>query len=122
MKLREIVKKPGYESYLCTVTATDGATCDVTRVLDGKIVKDVRLNATISESDGLVIVPKAESYVLITNIDCDKWFVSQFSAIEKILLNVGCDDRPVVFVPITFNQPEVAFELPAGRIMPHRDF
>jgi hypothetical protein len=38
--------------------------------------------------DGLVITPKTESYVSITSIDGDKWFVSQYSKIDGLTLNV----------------------------------
>ncbi len=87
--LREIVGQPGFDTYACKVTAVNGATCDVLRILDDKEIKEVRLNATIRESDGLVIAPKTDSVVLVTNIDGDKYFVSQFSEIEKITLNVA---------------------------------
>ncbi len=77
-----------FETYACTVTAVTGAMCDVQRILDEKEIKEVRLNATIQAAAGLLIVPKIGSVVLITNIDGDKNFVSQFSEIEKITLNV----------------------------------
>jgi hypothetical protein len=78
----------GYDTYAAKVTGITGATCTVERVLDGKKMSDVRLNATVEAADGLVIVPKIDSFVLVTNIDGDKWFVAQFSQIEKISLNV----------------------------------
>ena len=89
MMLRRIAGQSGYDTYACTVTAVDGATCTIERILDDKEIKNVRLNATIKTSDGLVIVPKIGSVVLVTNIDGDKYFVSQFSEIEKITLNVA---------------------------------
>jgi len=83
-KLRRLVEEPGYETYACRVTAVDGATCKVERIIDDKAVSDVRLNATVKLGDGLVVTPKVGSVVLITNIDGDKNFVSQFSEVEKV--------------------------------------
>jgi hypothetical protein len=78
----------GY-TYAAKVVSVAGAVCTVERLLDGKRMVEVRLNATINDSEGLVITPAAGSYVLVSCIDGDKWFVSQFSTIEKITLNVA---------------------------------
>lgn len=85
--IRMLVGKTAFTTYLCKVNSVDGATCEVERVMDGMIVKDVRLNAHIRENEGLVVIPKTDSYVLITDIDGDKWFVSQYSVIESITLD-----------------------------------
>jgi hypothetical protein len=76
-------------TYIAKVKAVEGAKCTVERVLDNKEIKDVRLNVTVNVDEGLVIVPVVDSYVLITNIDGDKWFASQFGAVEKIVLNMS---------------------------------
>ncbi len=86
--LRAIVSESEQTSYVCIVTAVNGATCDVKRIQNNKEIKEVRLNATLKENDGLVIIPKKDSTVLVTHIDGNKYFVSQFSEIEKITLNV----------------------------------
>jgi hypothetical protein len=78
----------GFATYAARVVSVSAAVCTVKRVLDDKEINDVRLNAVIKDSEGLVIAPTVDSYVLITSIDGDKWFVSQFSGIEKITLNV----------------------------------
>ena len=87
--IRGIIGEPQQNSHVCIVTAVNGATCDVKRILDDKEIKGVRLNATIKAADGLVIVPQKDTTVLVTNIDGDKYFVSQFSEVEKITLNVS---------------------------------
>ncbi len=91
--LQGIVGEPEQASYVCVVTAVSEATatCDVRRILDEKEIKKVRLNATLTQNDGLVILPKEKSTVLITHIDGDRYFVSQFSEIDKITLNVESD-------------------------------
>lgn len=87
--LRGIVGKTTFSTYLCKVKSVNGATCDVTRIIDDMEIKEVRINSTITENEGLIIRPKKNSYVLITDIDGDKWFVSQFSEIESITLDVN---------------------------------
>jgi len=72
----------------------NGATCDVVRAIDDMEIKDVRINSTITENEGLVIAPKVNSYVLITDIDGDKWFVSQYSQIDSITLDV--DNKMII--------------------------
>ncbi|MDR1544847.1 MAG: hypothetical protein LBS50_10690 [Prevotellaceae bacterium] len=85
--IQAIVGAADYSTFAAKVTAIDGATCDVERVKDDKVFKGVRLNAHITADSGLVIVPTADSYVLVTEIDGDKWFVSQFSEIDKITID-----------------------------------
>jgi hypothetical protein len=86
--IRDIAGKKDPATYICRVTSVNGASCDVVRVGDEKQIRDVRLNATILEGDGLVITPVVDSVALVTTIDGYKWFVSQYSEIEKIILNV----------------------------------
>ena len=88
-RIRQITGGKTFDTFAAKVTAVSDATCTVERILDDKEIKNVRLNATIKADDGLVIAPKVGSVVLITNIDGDKCFVSQFSEIEKVTLNVA---------------------------------
>ncbi|MDR1729947.1 MAG: hypothetical protein LBR52_04725 [Prevotellaceae bacterium] len=104
--MRGIIGEPNQDSHICIITAVDGVTCDVKRIIDGKEIKRVRLNATIKASDGLVIVPKTCSAVLVTKIDSNKYFVSQFSEIEKIILNVTDHVEVNAANTITFNSGE----------------
>lgn len=92
--IRKIVGKTNFSTYLCKVKIVNGATCDVVRAIDDMEIKDVRINSTITENEGLVIAPKVNSYVLITDIDGDKWFVSQYSQIDSITLDV--DNKIVI--------------------------
>ena len=94
LKIRKSIKELAgatdlrFETYAAIVTSVNGATCNAKRVLDDKIVERVRLNANVQEEKGLIIVPKVGSDVLITNIDGGASFVSQYSEIKKIELNV----------------------------------
>ncbi|MDD4395694.1 MAG: hypothetical protein PHQ33_07400 [Bacteroidales bacterium] len=92
--IRGIVGKTAFSTYLCRVKCVEGATCTVVREMDEMEIKEVRINATITENQGLVIAPKVNSYVLITDIDGDKWFVSQFSEIDKI--TIDCENDIVI--------------------------
>lgn len=88
-KLRAIVGKEPFGTYLAKVTKVDSseAVCTVERVFDGMVIEDVKLNATITKDEGIVISPKQNSFVLITSIDGLNWFVSQYSAIDKITVD-----------------------------------
>ena len=83
-----------FETFVCEVKSVDGATCTVTRVLDGLEIADVRLNCHITENEGIVVTPKINSFVLVTNIDGRQHFVSQCSKVEKITIN--CDTKIVI--------------------------
>lgn len=87
--LRSIVGKKPFSTYLATVTkvSEQEAVCTVKRVIDDMEIKDVKLNATITNNDGMVICPKKDSAVLITSIDGANWFVSQYSTIDKITID-----------------------------------
>jgi hypothetical protein len=89
--IRQIVGTGDYYTFAAQVNSIDGATCKVERVLDGKEFDGVRLNAHITVDSGLVTVPKTNSYVLVTEIDGDKWFVSQFSEIDKITIDIDSE-------------------------------
>lgn len=87
--LREIVGTKSFDTWICKVTTVSEAGCEVERVFDKLKIKNVRLNATVKDNEGLIIYPTKNSYVLVTNIDNDKYFVSQFSQIEKITIDVN---------------------------------
>ncbi|HPX59820.1 MAG TPA: hypothetical protein PLL02_05250 [Bacteroidales bacterium] len=89
--LRKIVGTQAFDTWICKVVDVSEVSCVVERVFDNLQIKNVRLNATVKSNDGLVIYPKKDSYVLVTTIDNEKYFVSQFSEIEKITLDVTED-------------------------------
>lgn len=80
-----------FETFVCEVKSVDGATCTVTRVFDGLEIADVRLNCHITENEGIVVTPKVNSFVLVTNIDGRQHFVSQCSEVEKITIDCNGD-------------------------------
>ena len=85
--LRAIVGKEPFQTYVAKVVSVEGAKCTVLRVFDDMEIKEVRLNCSTTENEGVVIVPKKDSHVLITSIDGLYWFVSQYSAIDKITVD-----------------------------------
>ena len=89
--LRGIVGKSPFNPDLATVkeVSENEAVCTVKRVLDDMEIKDVKLNATITNNEGVVIRPKKDSAVLITSIDGANWFVSQYSDIDKITIDAN---------------------------------
>ncbi|MBQ9435483.1 MAG: hypothetical protein IJU33_05080 [Bacteroidales bacterium] len=68
--------------------SVDGCYCDVQPV-DGALLKKVRLNAFEDPDKGLLIVPEDDSYVIVTMLSETDAFVSMFSAIKDIVLNVS---------------------------------
>ena len=68
--------------------SVDGCYCDVQPV-DGALLKKVRLNAFDDPDKGLLIVPEDDSYVIVTMLSETDAFVSMFSAIKDIVLNVS---------------------------------
>lgn len=86
--LRRIVgtETKQFDTFVCHVNSVNGATCEVKRLLDDKIIPDVRLNCSSDASHGIVVVPKVGSAVLVTSIADDDNFVAQFSEIDKITI------------------------------------
>lgn len=85
--LRDIVGKEPFPTFVAKVMKVDGAKCTVQRLFDDMEIEDVRLNCSTTENEGVVIVPKRDSMVLITSIDGRYWFVSQCSEVEKITID-----------------------------------
>ena len=77
------------QTYLCKVTEISGKTCRVIRVIDDKVIPRVRLNATIrtTPKEELLIIPKIDSLVLVTDLEGGDYFISQYSQIDKINLD-----------------------------------
>lgn len=95
-KLRAIIGKEPFATYLAKVDSVDSdeASCTVERIFDGMVIENVKLNATITKNEGIVIAPKQDSHVLITSIDGLNWFVSQYSAIDGITID---SESPIIF-------------------------
>ncbi len=89
--IRKLAGTGTFDTFVCTVKSVDGATCTVTRGLDGLEIADVRLNCHIAENEGIVVTPKVNSFVLVTNIDGRQHFVSQCSEVEKITIDCNGD-------------------------------
>ncbi|MBP5709735.1 MAG: hypothetical protein J6W84_02025 [Bacteroidales bacterium] len=95
-KLRAIVGKEPFQTFVAKVTKVDGATCTVLRLFDDMELNKVRLNCHSTENEGVVIVPKTGSMVLITSIDGRCWFVSQCSKVEKITIDATASPDGIV--------------------------
>lgn len=95
-KLRAIVGKEPFQTFVAKVTKVDGATCTVQRLFDDMELDEVRLNCHSTENEGVVIVPETGSMVLITSIDGRCWFVSQCSKVEKITIDATASPNGIV--------------------------
>lgn len=82
--LRQIVGKPEQINIPCKVLKVEGSTCSVKHIRDEYIIEDVRLNASTENNEGIIVTPKVGSYVIISSIDGILYYVSMFSAIDKV--------------------------------------
>lgn len=88
--IREIANvQTTFNTIIGTVIAgsVDGIFCDV-KPLDGAELKKVRLNG---HTEGLIITPADDSFVFVTLLNENDAFVSKFSTIQKITLDVKED-------------------------------
>ena len=89
--LRDLAGSAPIETEVAKVLSTDGATCAVSRVRDGMVISPVRLNAISTSDKGVVVVPKTGTYVLVSRIGENGWFVSQCGEAERITIDVDTD-------------------------------
>lgn len=88
--LRELAGFAPIETEVAKVLSVDDAACKVSRVRDGMVIDKVRLNA-ITTSDKGVVVPKTGTYVLVSRMGENSWFVIQCGEAERITIDAGTD-------------------------------
>jgi len=76
----------------CKVDAVNGRTCDVTPISGDAPIKNVRLNTTVTGSQGILITPVVGKPVLVIMINRADAFVAMFSEIESITIDGGTND------------------------------
>lgn len=89
--LRELAGFAPIETEVAKVLSVDGAACKVSRVRDGMVIDKVRLNAITTSDKGVVVVPKTGTYVLVSRMGENGWFVSQCGEAERITIDAGTD-------------------------------
>ena len=89
--LRELAGFAPIETEVAKVLSVDGAACKVSRVRDGMVIDKVRLNAITTSDKGVVVVPKTGTYVLVTRMGENGWFVSQCGEAERITIDAGTE-------------------------------
>ena len=87
--LKAIMGKIPQNCFVAQVQKVDGATCTVVRQGDNLKIAGVRLNELSDESVGMVIKPKADSFVLVARIDDFNYYVSLYSEIDSV--DIQCD-------------------------------
>src|SRR5271167_2025217 len=73
----------------------DAYTVNIMRA-DGAVIKNVRLKASIQDLEqGIITIPKKESWVLATIIDGveTRAFISQFSEVERTFIRIKNDEN-----------------------------
>lgn len=78
-----------YTAYLARVKRVDGAQCTVERIQDGMVLEGVRMNASSLKDEGVLLIPKTGSHVLVGSMDGGRWSVMQCSELEGIVINGG---------------------------------
>ena len=85
--LRELAGFAPIETEVAKVLSVDGAACKVSRVRDGMVIDKVRLNAITTSDKGVLVVPKTGTYVLVSRMGENGWFVSQCGEAERITID-----------------------------------
>lgn len=87
--LKEITFSSDNKIHVCKVVAVSGAKCNAMPVDGTAEFTDVRLNAVTSGSAGIIITPAVDSIVVVNQISTVDSYISQFSEIEKIEIEIG---------------------------------
>lgn len=87
--LREITRSSDNKIHVCKVVSVTGAKCNAMPVDGTAEFTDVRLNAVTSGSAGIIITPAVDSIVVVNQISTVDSYISQFSEIEKIEIEIG---------------------------------
>ena len=89
----ELVKEQFYSQIGKAVNVdADKRTCDFEPISDIAKRGGVRLQSVISESKGFVLIPKEDSFIVVTFLNKSTGFVSLTSEIEKIHFEAGGED------------------------------
>lgn len=88
--IKELAKTndPKY-SVICKAIEIDEnkRVCDCEPINGEPTIFDVRLQSEKSQSKGLVLIPKKDSYVIVSFLSKNECFVSQFSELDKVLID-----------------------------------
>ncbi len=87
--LREITQSSDNKIHVCKVVSVSGAKCNVMPVDGTAEFTDVRLNAVTSGSAGIIVTPAVDSIVVVNQISTVDSYISQFSEIERIEIEIG---------------------------------
>jgi len=94
----QMLAKDGQQQYslVCTVNSVDveARTCSVSPLNEDPEIFDVRLQASIGSEVGWVIVPKVESFVIVTFLNNETAFVSCCTEVVNIFADV---EETVIF-------------------------
>ena len=89
--MRELAGGAPIETEVAKVLSVDGAACKVARVRDWMVIDMVRLNAISTADKGIVVTPKAGTYVLVSRLGEVNWFVTLCGEVEKISIDAEAD-------------------------------
>ena len=75
---------------------SDKRICDIESIEGNATRSGIRLQSVVSESKGFVLIPKEDSFIVVSFFDRSTGFVSLTSEIEKIHFEAGGEDLKLI--------------------------
>ena len=75
---------------------SDKRTCDIESIEGNATRSGIRLQSVVSESKGFVLIPKEDSFIVVSFFDRSTGFVSLTSEVEKIHFEAGGEDLKLI--------------------------
>lgn len=92
----------------------DKRICDFEPIDDIAIREGVRLQSVISETKGFVLIPKENSFIIVTFLNSSTGFVSLTSEIEKVHFEAGGEDLKTILNDLIKEIKNALILTPAG--------
>jgi len=93
---------------------SDAGTCDLEPIEDEAPRAGIRLQAVINGNTGFVLIPKEDSFIVVSFFDRTTGFVSLTSEIEKIHFEAGGEDLKLILNDLIKEIKATIINTPAG--------
>lgn len=93
---------------------SDARTCDLEPIEDEAPRAGIRLQSVIGEAKGFVLIPKENSFIVVSFFDRTTGFVSLTSEIEKIHFEAGGEDLKLILNDLIKEIKNAIISTPAG--------
>ena len=92
----------------------DARTCDLEPIEDEAPREGIRLQSVIDETKGFVLIPKEDSFIVVSFFDRTTGFVSLTSEIEKIHFEAGGEDLKAILNDLIKEIKAAIINTPSG--------